>query len=317
MTTSKTPIGIVQKVLYSAILLALLTVPCWAQDSALTQPSVGILTRPARVDSARARTACPLFVGGHRDELDALIPEGSTSVTCTVERVSTLGPAAGVQWRVVKYLTRYIYPADSIKRQYSPRALTDTSDVLDVVLYSAEHGDSAWRAEWQGWADRRMTRDIELSLGVHGGLAMFSVLSCVNGTGGCEQHFLGHVAGKWIRLNDRYQAQLKQRFGRNAFWKGVVIDVHTLRGIVPLYSSGDANCCASRELRLTLKVQGTDVVIASAEARRVSHRHPPGPSKLGHGSRTQPTSPRLLMLTHHRARTDDSWLNPPSSALLQ
>jgi hypothetical protein len=47
MPTSKTPIGIVQKVLFSAMLLALPTVSCWAQDSALTQPSVGILTRPA------------------------------------------------------------------------------------------------------------------------------------------------------------------------------------------------------------------------------------------------------------------------------
>ena len=246
-------------------LLAATALPSAAQDFALTQPTVGILSSSPTIDSERARISCPSFLTGHRDQLEAEVPEDSSRSTCSVVRVDSLGDAAGLRWWAVKYLTRYVFPADSIKRQYAPRDTTDTADVLDVVVYSVQRGATAWRAQWQGWAERRMTRDVDVTLGVHGTLAVFSILSCVNGTGGCDQHFLGRTASTWVPLNERYHAQLERRFGRDVFWKGVVVDVHTLRGTVPLYSGGDANCCASRQLRLTLVVRGTDVAVGSAD----------------------------------------------------
>lgn len=68
-------------------------------------------------------------------------------------------------------------------------------------------------------------------------------------------------------MNELYYRDLARRFGANAFWKGVWVDVHTLRGSVGLYSSTDANCCPSRELDLELSLRGSDIVVASAEAR--------------------------------------------------
>ena len=250
------------------VLLGPIVAPCAAQDNALTQPSRGILASSPRIESERATTSCPPFLGGHRDQLEASVPKDSNTSTCTVERVDSLGDAAGLQWRAVKYLTRYVFPADSIKRQSEPHDTADTADVLDVVVYSVERGDSAWRAQWQGWAERRMTRDVDVTLGVHAGMAVFSILSCVNGTGGCDQHFLGRTARAWIPLNEKYHAQLERRFGRAVFWKGVVVDVRTLRGMVPLYSNDDANCCSSRQLRLRLMIRGTNVTVENAEPRR-------------------------------------------------
>lgn len=267
MYKSRQPLHVVYNLLSSAMLLTPMMQPCWAQDTALTEPTRGILSPSSSVHSARATSLCPPFVGGHRDQLEASLPDDSITVTCTVERVDSLRDALGLQWRVVKYLTRYAFPADSIKRRSAPRDTTDTAEVLDVVLYSVDGSDSAWHPEWQGWAERRMVRRVDIGLGMHGGMAVFSVLSCVNGTGGCDQHFLGRVARKWVPLNERYHAQLERRFGGNAFWKGVVVDVRTLRGTVPLYSSGDANCCSSRELRLTLAIRGTAIVVESAEPR--------------------------------------------------
>ena len=246
-------------------LLAAMALPCAAQDVALTQPTTGILSSSPKIESERARTGCPSFLTGHRDQLEAAVPEDSSTSTCTVDRVDLLGDAAGLRWWAVKYHTRHVFPADSIKRQNAPRETADTADVVDVVVYSVQRGAGAWSAQWQGWAERRLTRDVNVTLGVHGTLAVFSILSCVNGTGGCDQHFLGRTATAWVPLNEKYHAQLERRFGRDVFWKGVVVDVHTLRGRVPLYSSGDANCCPSRQLHLTLVIRGTDVAVDSAD----------------------------------------------------
>ena len=253
-----------QRPLVVVALLGAMALPSGAQDYALTQPKIGILSSTSRIESEQARTTCPSFLTGHRDELEAALPEDSTTSTCSVERVDSLGDAAGLRWWAVKYLTRHVFRADSTKRQYAPRDTADTADVVDVVVYSTQRGTSTWHAQWQGWAERRLTRDVDVTLGVRGTLAVFSILSCVNGTGGCDQHFLGRTARAWVPLNEKYHAQLERRFGREVFWKGVVVDVHTLRGEIPLYESGDANCCPSRQLRLTLIVRGTDVVVESA-----------------------------------------------------
>jgi hypothetical protein len=220
------------------------------------------------MQSERATTICPSFLSDHRDELDASIPPDSTRATCRVEGVHALADAVGLRWRVVKYLTRYVFPADSLERREVPSNTTDTATVLDVVIYSVERGQSEWRAEWHGWAEWRTIRDVDVSLGVHGGMAVFSIISCVNGTGGCDQHFVGRDARTWVPLDETYRAQLDRRFGGHPFWKGIVVDVQTLRGMVPLYSSDDANCCASRELRLTLKLHGVNIVVGSAKAHR-------------------------------------------------
>jgi hypothetical protein len=66
-------------------------------------------------------------------------------------------------------------------------------------------------------------------------------------------------------VNERYYPDLERRFG-SSFWKGIWVDVRTLRGSIPLYSSGDANCCPSHELRLALSLRGRDLVISSARA---------------------------------------------------
>ena len=176
-----------------------------------------------------------------------------------------------------------------MKRQLFPRDTADTADVLDVLIYSSKPGESSWKAEWQGWAERKIWRDVDVSLGVHAGITLFSVLSCVNGTGGCQQHFLGRVSRNWVAVDEAYYTQLARRFGADAFWKGVNVDARTLRGTIPLYSSGDANCCASREIYLTLAVRGTRIVMARAALTR-----------LNTGNRMPPAEPSSRMAGHAR-----------------
>ena len=248
---------------YIALLNALWALPCHAQEDALAHPVVAVVAKPTSIAASRAIGECPRSAGGDRDQLDVAIPADSVTVTCRVESARELGRADDADWRAVKYLTRYVFPADSIKRRVERGAVSDTAEVIDVVLYSVARGGTDWRGEWHVWADRRLTRDVNVRLGLHGGRAVFSVLSCVNGTGGCEQHFVARAKGRWSGLNERYYEQLAHRFG-NAFWKGISVDVRTLRGVVPLYATGDANCCASGRLRLQLVVRDTEIVLGGA-----------------------------------------------------
>jgi hypothetical protein len=246
------------------LLAVLLGQRCGAQERVLAQPRLGVLSPPRYVSPAQATSECPPSAGATRDQLEAEIPKDSVIVTCAVERIDTLGRADSADWWAVQYLTRYVYSADTVKRRLAPRDIADTTDVIDIVLYAADRDGAAWRAEWQAWADRRLTRDLRITVARHAGFALFSVLSCVNGTGGCEQHFVARQSASWVTVNDRYTPRLARQFGVNAFWKGIAVDVQTLRGTVPLYSEGDANCCPSRLLRLRLAVHGTDIVVSTA-----------------------------------------------------
>ena len=90
------------RVVFTAMLLTAIAAPCPGQDTALTQPSLGILSRPTSIEALKAMTSCPAFIGDHRDLLEASVPDDSTTVACTVERVDSLGNAMGLRWHVVK-----------------------------------------------------------------------------------------------------------------------------------------------------------------------------------------------------------------------
>lgn len=240
--------------------------PALAQQATLEKPAMGALAHASTVPAARALSICPELAGGDLDELEASIPRDSARRTCRVAAAKTLASVDGSNWRLVRYETTYIYPADSIKRQSYPRDTADTSEVLDVVLYSVA-GDSVWKPEWHVWADRRITRDVLVDVAAHEGAALVSVNACVNGTGGCDQHFVLRRARRWHDVAERYYQELERRFGKYVFWKGVAVDVRTLRGTVSLYSPGDANCCPSRELLLSLTLHGNELRVRAASAR--------------------------------------------------
>ena len=240
--------------------------PALAQQATLERPAMGALAHAPTVPAARAVSACPELVGGDLDELEASIPRDSARRTCRVAAVNTLASADGSSWRLVRYETTYIYPDDSIKRQSFPRDTADTSEVLDVVLYSVGR-DSVWTPEWHAWAERRITRDVLVDVAAHEGAALVSVNACVNGTGGCDQHFLVRRAHRWLGVTERYYQELERHFGKNVFWKGVAVDVRTLRGTVALYSPGDANCCPSRELLLSLTFHDNELRVRAASSR--------------------------------------------------
>lgn len=247
-------------------LLALFARAATAQPSIPEAPATGVLAHPVDVTRPRALQGCSPLSGDFAYDLEAAPASGRLSGTCTVLHVDTLGHADGAIFVAVTHLARQVFAPDSIMRRYEPDRNADTADVVDVVLYAVTGDAGPWRAEWHGWVERAFTWDLTTAMAPLADGALFSFVTCVNGTGGCQQHFLLRRSARWIAPREAYYDQLIDRFGR-MFWKGIRVDVRTLRGTVALYAEGDPNCCPSRVLDLALHLDGNALDVATYRVR--------------------------------------------------
>jgi hypothetical protein len=86
-------------------------------------------------------------------------------------------------------------------------------------------------------------------------------MSCVNGTGGCDQEFLQRtVEGRWSGVNQVWLDQLPAGFAGRIL-QGVRIDPTTLRGEAGFYGDRDPNCCPSERLEVDLALDGAALVL--------------------------------------------------------
>ena len=86
------------------------------------------------------------------------------------------------------------------------------------------------------------------------------MLECVNGTGGCQQHFMLRRARRWRPVREPWHRQLPSSM-RSRFWKGTYVDPATLRGSGGLYADRDGNCCPSRDVNVRLALRGDSLVL--------------------------------------------------------
>ena len=103
-----------------------------------------------------------------------------------------------------------------------------------------------------------------------------SYLVCVNGTGGCAQHFL-LGQGDWAVVTQSYLEDLARLVPEGwRLHKGRMIDLQSLEGVQPLAAPLDANCCPSGMMTFRVTLRGRDLRLVDAEVRTPSHS-PVGP----------------------------------------
>jgi hypothetical protein len=150
----------------------------------------------------------------------------------------------------------------------------DEATAEEVVLF--EHtGAQAVRPVWHArfdTSDFALWRSITPQVAVTPrGTVLLSVMSCVNGTGGCGQEFLHrHGDGRWVPVSQTWLQQLPTGF-RGRLQHGVQIDPKTLRGEAGFYRDGDANCCPSELLEFDVMMRGDALVLrGSPRVRKAS-----------------------------------------------
>jgi hypothetical protein len=94
-----------------------------------------------------------------------------------------------------------------------------------------------------------------------------SVMTCVNGTGGCSQEFLQrHADGRWRGVEQTWLDELPGGFmGR--IRHRVRIDPQTLRVEAGYYGDNDPNCCPSQRLVFELQLHGDALILLRQSVR--------------------------------------------------
>ena len=213
---------------------------------------LGLLPGQAGVPDTFARQRClDLPVKPPEDRLAG--PHGGSllSTRCEVESYRAL-EAAPTGWNVAHY------------RWTSAFAEGDTVTEEESVLFEASQSEQV-RPVWHGRFEtgryavlRSITPEIAAA---SEGATLLSVMSCVNGTGGCGQEFLQRYPdGRWTPVRQDWFDQLPQSF-RGRIRHGVRIDPRTLRGEAGFYGDGDPNCCPSELLGLELKLHGDALIL--------------------------------------------------------
>jgi hypothetical protein len=243
-----------------------------ASQLAAQGPITGVIRSAHRITRDEATRQCPTFVLQSERPFENVsfgdTPRDSAALDtrCDVDSTYSLPTADGARWLAAIYHRTYIGPSDSVSvaLRHSTR---DTAVLITAVLYSASNTDSVLRREWTGIVDQSMTRSIAPTLANRpDGSALVSIMSCVNGTGGCSQSYLRRHRGQWTEVVEAFWKQIP-RIKDGEIGKGRGIDIRSLTGSYGLYGRRDANCCASREIVLELAQHGDSLILKTYHLR--------------------------------------------------
>jgi hypothetical protein len=140
----------------------------------------------------------------------------------------------------------------------------DTVTKEEVVLFERATPESVrpvWHARFETgpyavW--RSMTLEVAPT---RDNTPLVSIMSCVNGTGGCSQEFLHrHADDRWFVVNQNWLNELPNGFA-GRIRHGVRIEPQTLRAEAGFYGDDDPNCCPSQVLEADLLLRGDTLVL--------------------------------------------------------
>ncbi len=224
---------------------------------------LGLVTPPLVVSAERAQREC-IELPKNPLDYEILGPHGDTVISTRCEVVET-GRANGTPsaWTVNRYQWTTVFTAEDPSRGQAAR---DTVVEEEVVLFEAQGRDV--RAVWHGRFEtgsfavmRSITPEVAR---MPDGTTVLSVMSCVNGTGGCDQEFLHrHADGSWFPVKQTWLEQLPGSYA-GRIRHGVRIDPASLVGTAGFYGDADANCCPSQELVVNLTLR-SDVLALSKQ----------------------------------------------------
>jgi hypothetical protein len=238
-----------------------LPVPDDTRTGMLRETIRGLLRNEPSVPAADARHRClSLPVEPPNDRLQS--PHGDSLITshCEVASYQHLGSTSPDGWFTAQYRWVSLFTAEDTARGSAARDTVTEEEA--VLLMGSDTGKvrPVWHARFEtgGYA---VWRSITPELAAAGRTLLLSVMSCVNGTGGCSQEFLGRDStGQWAPVRQVWTHQLPAGlYGQ--INHGVRIDVRTLRGSGGLYGARDPNCCPSKEIRVQLGLAGDSLVL--------------------------------------------------------
>jgi hypothetical protein len=228
----------------------------------LREAMLGILTDQASIPEIAVRQHClALPADAPDDRLQSPHGDFLISTSCEVMPDQPLGRLLPTGWITSRYRWTSVFTAEDKAR--GPNA-QDTVTEEEVVLFEPSARGQV-RAVWHARFDTgpyAIWASVTPELAQTGdGKALLSVMSCVNGTGGCGQEFIQrHADGRWYPVHQDWLDQLPGGF-QGRIRHGVRIDPRTLQGEAGFYGDRDPNCCPSQRLLVQLKLRDDSLVL--------------------------------------------------------
>ena len=228
-----------------------------SRHSMLREAMLGLLTAQAAVPEAEARHHClSLPVAPPNDRLEGPHGDSLIGTQCVVRLYQALEPPSPGRWFVAQYRWTSLFTAEDSARGPAGRDTVIEDEAVVLATMPSQQVRPVWHARFEAGPSgvwRSITPELAATPGP---TRLLSIMSCVNGTGGCGQEFIqrypdGHWAPVWQVWLDQLPAGYAARLQH-----GIRIDPSTLRADAGFYGPRDPNCCPSEILRAQLTLAG-------------------------------------------------------------
>jgi hypothetical protein len=228
----------------------------------LREAMLGLLSTQETIADTAARHRCvSLSVRPPNDRLES--PHGDSLLTssCDVADYRALGSTPAGEWFAARYQWRSVFTAEDTAREATGRDTVTEDEAVVFARLKPGQVQPVWHARYDTgkyavW--RSITPEVAATAD---STVLLSVMSCVNGTGGCSQEFVQrHADGHWVPVWQVWIDQLPKGFS-GRIRHGVRIDPRSLKAEAPFYGDRDPNCCASSMLRAQLVLRGDSLAL--------------------------------------------------------
>jgi hypothetical protein len=233
-----------------------------SRQGILREVMLGVVPAQANITAARAQKECAVLpVAPADDRLQGPHGDSLVSTHCGVIAYQALG-SLPARWITAQYRWTSLFTAEDKARGPAAR---DTVTEEESVLFEVPAPGQVrpvWHERFET-GDHGVWRSITPELAAtRQGTILLSVMSCVNGTGGCGQEFLQrHPDGRWYGVRQDWLDQLPAGFiGR--IRHGTRIEPSSLRGQAGFYGDRDPNCCPSQRLVVNLELRGDRLILS-------------------------------------------------------
>ena len=234
----------------------------WSRYPMLKETLLGVLpAAPAVPDMEAGRRCLSLPAAPPDDRLQGPHGDSLVATRCAVLTYGPLAPDSAAGWTAARYRWTSVFTAEDTTR---PRAARDTVVEEEAVVFlpaGVGRARPVWHTRFET-GSYAVWRSVTPEVAATGaGTGLLSVMSCVNGTGGCGQEFLRRYAdGRWAPVWQVWLDQLPEGFA-GRIRHGLRIDPRTLAGTAGFYGSRDPNCCPAEELRFLLALRGDSLLL--------------------------------------------------------
>jgi hypothetical protein len=232
------------------------------RQSMLREAMLGLVPLTESVPDVRAGERCielPIRPPGDRIQG----PHGDVllEAQCRILEYQRLDHVPGATFFTAKYQWTSVFSAADTTRGADARDIVGEEEVVLFEELTEGQVPPVWHARFEtgsyaAWAS--ITPELAPT---DQGTVLLSVMSCLNGTGGCGQEFLQrHTDGTWSPVMQDWLDQLPPGFmGR--IRHGIRIDPLTLQGEAGFYGDHDPNCCPSQRLVVRLALRGNALIL--------------------------------------------------------